>query len=422
METHKSSLAWLVEAAPSQVDLADPVQQNLLQELADRLIAEGAAGQQLLESATEEFPLGARVVCKLAQSKALMSGLPSDFRVSVVFAVYKEGRRLKTRQEDPLGEDFLRQKAAQLDWLFGTDAGLPNENHKGPHRWKLVVVDDGCPEQSGQKVKLIAQNSGLQECVEVLHLADAIQAGHPVSKPLTTADDSRKGGSVLLGMNEAASDDPHPNHVVIFTDADLSTHLGQCARLSAPILLDGKDVCIANRRDGHSVVVKEGHRNQRGRLFIYLWKRLLPLLGEITDTQCGFKAFRASALPDLVSDTLEKKFAFDLELLVRAELRSPGCIARVPLAWIDSEALSTTTDVQPYLSMLQAVVSFYRHYLPSNAAADRFADFISGLSEEQWQKLIEVMPQAILEHSPAEMASFDGVSADELSAALTASN
>ncbi len=420
MEKLKSSLAWLIEAAPSQVDLTDPDQQLLLQQLADRVIAEELAGHELIEAATEEFPLGARVVCKLAQSKALMNQMPDDFRVSVVFAVYKEGRRLKTRLEDPLGEDFLRQKAAQLDWLFGTDAGLPHENHKGPHRWEMVVVDDGCPEHSGQKVKLIAQNSGLQECVEVLHLADAIKANHPVSRPLTTPDDSRKGGSVLLGMDEAASDDPDPHHVVIFTDADLSTHLGQCARLAAPILLDGKDVSIANRRDAHSVVVKEGHRNQRGRLFIYLWKRLLPLLGEITDTQCGFKAFRASAIPDLVGQTLEKKFAFDLELLVRAELRNRGCIARVPLAWIDSEALSTTTDVQPYLSMLQAVVSFYRHYLPSNATADQFADFISSLSEEEWQRLIEVMPQSILEHSPAEMATFDGVSADELRTALMA--
>ena len=424
MEQMKSSLDWLIEAAPAQVDLTDPKQQLLLQDLADRVIAGGAADHQLLEAATEEFPLGARVVCKLALSKSMMAELPSDFRVSVVFAVYKEGRRLKTREEDPLGEDFLRQKAAQLDWLFSTKAGLTPTDPAGPansagsHRWKLVVVDDGCPEQSGQKVKLIAQNSGLQGCVEVLHLTDVIQACHPVSQPLTTADDSRKGGSVLLGMCEAASDDQDPNHVVLFTDADLSTHLGQCARLAAPILLDGKDVCIANRRDGRSVVVKEGHRNQRGRLFIYLWKRLLPLLGEITDTQCGFKAFRASAIPDLVSQTLEKKFAFDLELLVRAELRNPGCIARVPLAWIDSEALSTTTDVQPYLSMLQAVVSFYRHYLPSNNSADRFADFISELSEEKWQQLIEVMPQSILEHSPAEMESFDGVSADDLRAAL----
>lgn len=420
MEKLKSSLAWLIEAAPPQVDLTDPEQQLLLQELADRLIAEGFADHDWIETATEGFPLGARVASKLAQSKVLMAKLPSDFRVTVVFAVYQEGRRLKTRQEDPLGEDFLRQKAAQLDWLFATEAGLTHANQPGPQRWKMVVVDDGCPEYTGQKVQLIAQNSGLQESVKVLHLADAIQAGHAVSRPLTTPDDSRKGGSVLLGMNEAACDDPGQNHVVIFTDADLSTHLGQCARLAAPILLDGKDVCIANRRDAHSVVVKEGHRNQRGRLFIYLWKRLLPLLGEITDTQCGFKAFRAAAIPDLVHQTLEKKFAFDLELLVRAELRNRGCIARVPLAWIDSEALSTTTDVQPYLSMLQAVVSFYRHYLPSNDAADRFADFISELSEDEWQRLIEVMPQSILEHSPAEMASFDGVSADDLRTALQA--
>jgi hypothetical protein len=418
MEKLTSSLSWLVEAAPAEVDLTDPELQDLLQRLADRVIAEGLAEHDALEEAVADCSLGARVVCKLAQSKALMAKLPNDFRVSVVFAVYKEGQRLKTRLEDPLGEDFLCQKAAQLDWLFGTHAGMQEGDHNGNHRWKMVVVDDGCPEHSGQKVQLIAQNSGLQECVEVLHLADAIKANHPVSRPLTTPDDSRKGGSVLLGMNEAASDDSADHHVVIFTDADLSTHLGQCARLAAPILLDGKDVSIANRRDPFSVVVKQGVRNQRGLLFIYLWKRLLPLLGEITDTQCGFKAFRASAIPDLVSNTLEKKFAFDLELLVRAQLHQPGSIARVPLAWIDSEALSTTTAVQPYLSMLQAMVGFYRHYLPSTDTADAFAEFIDSMSEDEWQRLIEVMPQEILQHTPDQMADFDGVSTDDLRAAL----
>lgn len=418
MEKLKSSLAWLVEAAPTEVDLADPDLQDQMQQLADRVIAGGLVANDAFEKNAADFPLGAQVVCKLAQSKALMAKLPDDFHVSVVFAVYKEGRRLKTRLEDPLGEDFLRQKAAQLDWLFSTHAGLPTGDPKASHRWKMVVVDDGCPEQSGQKVQVIAQNSGLQDCVQVMHLADAIKANHPVSRPLTTTEDSRKGGSVLLGMERAATDGPDDHHIIIFTDADLSTHLGQCARLAAPILSAGKDVSIANRRDPFSVVVKQGVRNQRGLLFIYLWKRLLPLLGEITDTQCGFKAFRASVVPDLVSKTLEKKFAFDLELLVRAQLRKPGSIARVPLAWIDSEALSTTTDVQPYLSMLQAMVGFYRHYLAPTETADAFAKFIDAMSEDEWQRLIEVMPQEILQHTPAQMADFDGVSADDLRAVL----
>jgi hypothetical protein len=54
-------------------------------------------------------------------------------------------------------------------------------------------------------------------------------------------------------------------------------------------------VAIGSRREPDSVVVKQGTRNDRGKLFIYLWKRMVPVLGDIIDTQCGFKAFDPTA-------------------------------------------------------------------------------------------------------------------------------
>jgi hypothetical protein len=66
---------------------------------------------------------------------------------------------------------------------------------------------------------------------------------------------------------------------------------------------------------------KRGQRNVRGKLFIFLWKRLLSPLRYITDTQCGFKVFRAEVVRDMLADVREKKFAFDLELLLKTELR-----------------------------------------------------------------------------------------------------
>ena len=53
----------------------------------------------------------------------------------------------------------------------------------------------------------------------------------------------------------------------------------------------------------------------------------------------------------LVDEMIEKKFAFDIELLLRAELKKIDSISKVAIAWIDGDTASTTTDIQPYLVM-----------------------------------------------------------------------
>ena len=43
-------------------------------------------------------------------------------------------------ESNPDGQDFIRNKVAQLKWLF---AGSPESS------WDLVCVDDGCDQKSG---------------------------------------------------------------------------------------------------------------------------------------------------------------------------------------------------------------------------------------------------------------------------------
>lgn len=217
-------------------------------------------------------------------------------------------------------------------------------------------------------------------------------------------------------MWEAAAEH-RPNHVVLFTDADLSTHLGQCGLLMAPLLTGGADAAIGSRREPTSVVVKTGTRNTRGKLFIYLWKRLFPELGALVDTQCGFKAFTADTVRAVAGEMLEKQFAFDIELLLKTELRRADAITKVPVAWIDSEAASTTTDLQPYLPMLRKMAEMSRAYLPSRDEAAAFAGFIDGLDDEAWSRLVEAVPEAIATREPHTFGDWNDVTVDELAAA-----
>ncbi len=409
-------LREIIQTAPAQLNLT--IEEHLQQaasaadDLRSRYPSSLAldAMETALAVVKEAYPLLLHLAVKLAKSKQILAEIDEQVHVTVVFAMYKETIRILTRKEDPRGENFLLRKIGQLQWLFDD---FPNFS------WDMLVVDDGCPDGSGRLAQQILAEKYDGDNVRVLFLQDAIDENLPVIWPITSTDDSRKGGSIEYGMWVAAQQQ-RPNHIILFTDADLSTHLGQTGLLVGPIVQDGADAAVGSRREPESIVIKAGARNLRGKLFIYLWKRVITNLDEIVDTQAGFKAFRAEVVRDIVEDMLEKQFAFDIELLVKTQLRRPNSIVKVPIAWIDSDVLSTTTDLQPYLGMLKSMVAMYRRYLPPNPASDAFAAFIESLDEAQWHTLVEHVPEAIAAREPYTFGDFDGVTVDDLRAILAA--
>ena len=408
MGIDSTTLEALGAEAIEPITLSDGDHLDWVQNAAETIEATGASRAELVAldaGAGPDVPIAVRLALKLAASRAALQEIGEPSHLSVVFAVYKEHTRILRPDEHEHGEDFLRRKLSQLEWLF----------ERTPwHTWDLTVVDDGCPERSGDLAQAVLGESP-ELPARVLFLADAIEEGLPIINGLTSTDDSRKGGSIRYGMWEASRHD-RPNHVILFTDADLSTHLAQSGLLMDPILREGRNAAIGSRRHPASVVLKEGSRNNRGKLFIYLWKRLIPQLQGITDTQCGFKAFRADQLAGWIEDGTENGFAFDIEFLLRTERADPGTISIVPVAWIDSDAASTTTALEPYLPMLLSVVGFYRDILPRDPAADTFAALIESMSREGFRRLLERIPAAIADREPVEFDEFEGVTAEELAA------
>jgi hypothetical protein len=320
----------LADAAPPVLDLADGDHLAAVTAGADALI--GSEADRAALDDLESRLIEAADTPLAVHPKRLVLDRAGPLHVSVVFAVYLEHRRILTRAEHPHGEDFMRRKVDQLRWLLDDRPGAS---------FDLVVVDDGCPEGSGRLVQAVLDDLPVPVDARVLFLEEAIRAEHPTATRLASAGGSRKGGSIHLGLWEAAGCAPGIDHVVVFTDADLSTHLGQVGLLVDGVLGESADAAVGSRRESTSVVVKQGVRNLRGKLFIYLWKRLLPDLADIVDTQCGFKAWRADVVRDVIGDAIEKGFAFDIEMLLRTETRRPGSVRKVPVAWIDSEAAST---------------------------------------------------------------------------------
>jgi hypothetical protein len=368
--------------------------------IADGLIAEQDLSALEVQLADEGAHIADQTAVKLARSKRYLGSQSDPVHVSVVFAMYRETARMLRPDQHPHGEDFINRKAAQLRWLFDGDEG-----------WDLVMVDDGCPDGSGQLAEKIIDQNGLSASARVLYLNQAIEQDHPAAAGLDSTDDSRKGGSILYGMYEAGAGGP--GHVVAYTDADLSTNLGQTGLLVEAIQR-GASCAAGSRREPTSVLVKSGARNDRGKLFIYMWKQMLPQLRDMIDTQCGFKGFQANQVQELVSATIEKRFAFDIELLLKCAIQSPDSIAKVPIAWVDSEQASTTTDLEPYLDMLQAVAKMYRHYSEPSDRPETFARLVESMDQDDWQRMVASIPAAIIDKEPHEYSSWTAVSADNL--------
>lgn len=399
---------------PTGITLTNDKDLNKVLEIADKIASrtESMAEIEGLENQfaeqKDDYSLMIHLGIKLSKSKMAVRQEERDVHLSVVFAIYKEHNRIKTADEHPHGEDFLMKKIGQLEWLF---------EGKKNFSWDIFVIDDGCPEQSGKIAQQILDERYKGNNVSVHFLKDAIDDRLPISLPLHNTDESRKGGSIEYGMWLAVQNEK-PGHIVFYTDADLSIHLGQIGTLINTINNENKDAAIGSRREETSVFIKKGVRNTRGKLFIYLWKRLIPQLNYIVDTQCGFKAFSAPTVKKIILGTIEKQFAFDIELLLKTETFRHLSIGKVAIAGSDSVEASTTTDLQPYLDMLKTMVKLYHKYLSQTLESDEFAEFIDQLDREKWDKLVENIPEEIAKGDPNDFDTFSNVKVSDLKAAI----
>jgi hypothetical protein len=341
------------------------------------------------------------------------------------------------RSEHPHGEDFVRAKAAQLDWLAG---GLPGVT------WSVVAVDDGCPDRpsSADVMAGIVRAEGYPDAghraVSVLRLEDVIAGADspgPAFDRLTSPDESRKGGSILAGLAAAVGLLPghHPapadgaaagrvhdqadaaaRHVVCYTDADLSANLAQLGSLAAPIAGHAPDQPVAGalgQRYGmpDAVLVRADGPSREPRstgdkpdklivLFRHFVRVLLvPDLAHVLDTQAGFKAFDAAALRPVLPEVASFNETFDVELLVRlAQRHGRSALAVEPIVFTEDFAATNFPSVDPgarHLAMVHQVVDLYDRLVapvaPASGEAADLLGLVRDLDEAGYVRLIEAL-------------------------------
>ena len=342
------TIVMLSKNLPDKIDLTNSSQDNLFFEAATDLLdkyPETSALQNFdrwITSSPKKYKNAILLVSKQALSKMYVRQIDYPLHVSLVLAMYNEHNRIRPKSNDnPNGEDFVRRKMKQMEWLL----------KDSPLNFDMILVDDGCPKQSGEHAQEIIDKEGYRN-VKVFYLDDGIKRQSVVIKGLKSSNDSRKGGSIQYGMwqaleNYSEGDKPH---IVVFTDADMAAPVNEIG-----LLLEKQNdktmLTIASRYDAGSICRGPWGKNgevqgltEFDRLMVGLrglvFSKLFPQTGNIIDTQCGLKAFNAKLLRQILLKTKVRTFSFDIELLVLAAATDTA-IAFAPIYWHDSFAESS---------------------------------------------------------------------------------
>jgi hypothetical protein len=379
-------------------DLTDSDQNQAVLDVASGLIQGGSAAER---AADGHGPAVMAEAAAVARSRRRLAELAGPIHLTVVWAMYGETGRMVPRAEHPHGEDFVRAKVRQLDWLTG---GLPGVT------WSIIACDDGCSDQpsSADLMKEIAEAEGYPKegsrSVTVLRLAEVIANGPSISPAfdrLTSTDQSRKGGSILAGLAAAVGSGPAQaagagRHVVSYTDADLSANLAQLGSLAAPIVGGDKVVAALGQRygiDGAVLIRTDGPSTEphstgdKPDKIIILFRhfvraQLIPSLAHVLDTQAGFKAFDGPALRPVIGEMTSFNETFDVELLIHlAQRYGPEALAVEPIVFTEDFAATNFPSVDPgqrHLAMVQQVVALYdRLVAPVDPVTGDAADLLA---------------------------------------------
>jgi len=179
-----------------------------------------------------------------------------------------------------------------------------------PLTWELLIVDDGSRDNTAEVV--MKQIDGLPEARLIGY--------HP---------NRGKGFAVRTGVLASKG------QWIVFLDADLSTPPEEIAN-ALRYLKDGDDMVIGSRGLRESQIERRPPLFRRFASFVFdTVKHLIVGLWQYADTQCGFKAYRASAVRPLYERSIIDRFMFDVEILYLAE--RAGLKAReMPVHWADA--------------------------------------------------------------------------------------
>ena len=403
------TLAALRDRARTSFDLTDPEHRASLDELTAALLELDQDAALAAATREPDAPLELRLAHKLVASRRWLTTSDRPLKVAVVYAMWGEHNRLLPRSADnPNGEDSLRVKLDQLAWAC---AGTPID-------WHLVAVDDGCPHGSAELARELAAGHPEGHRVTVLELSQAVPTDSGPLAGLASADDSRKGGAIVLGCQHALTEGVD---AIAYTDADNSVHLGQLGLLLEPFVERGARVVLGDRKHEDAVLVKQEARWGIG---IALLRHMQRAVGRaifsrgILDTQAAFKLYAADVLAPILTRPTVYDFSFDSDWILGA-LGQGAEPVQVPFAFIDSAAESASITQGPmttWEALLHGLVaSVRRHGVDHDEAMAAVLDE-EVRSSADLDRIIDTLPPQLTDAPADRLGASELMSADDVRA------
>jgi glycosyltransferase involved in cell wall biosynthesis len=178
-----------------------------------------------------------------------------------------------------------------------TDHILEVLKNIGPEVERIYVIDDACPDKSGEFVK----KNSTDKRVQVLF--------HETNQGV--------GGAVVTGYIAALADNAD---VVVKVDGDGQMDPGLILTIAKPVLEGNADYSKGNRFDSLEDLFSMPKARIFGNAVLSLWSKLSSGYWNITDPTNGFTAIHRKALEAIQLGKLRKTYFFESDLLFRLSI------------------------------------------------------------------------------------------------------
>lgn len=186
----------------------------------------------------------------------------------------------------------------------------------GPEVEKIYVVDDACPDHSGD---FVSQNNK-DPRVEVIR--------HEKNQGV--------GGAVVTGYRAALAEGMD---VIVKVDGDGQMDPGLIPTIAKPVLAGEADYAKGNRFDSLENLFSMPKVRIFGNAVLSLWSKLSSGYWSVTDPTNGFTAIHRKALEVIHLDKLRKTYFFESDLLFRLSITN-SVVADVPMVAVYGEEKS----------------------------------------------------------------------------------
>ncbi len=177
----------------------------------------------------------------------------------------------------------------------------------GPQVERIYVVDDACPQKSGD---LVQSNCKDKRVVVLRH-----------------ATNQGVGGAVITGYRAALADGMD---VIVKVDGDGQMNPALIETIARPVLNGEADYAKGNRFDSLENLFSMPKIRIFGNAVLSLWSKLSSGYWSITDPTNGFTAIHRKALSAIHLDKLRKTYFFESDLLFRLSI-SNAVVVDVPM-------------------------------------------------------------------------------------------